>query len=127
MVKQRAKKRLERLVQCGLCKGESAPQYAAELERLAENVADIKSTAKQGKFFKALADQTRLRILKLLQIREMCVCELMTALDLTQPTTSHHLHALEEAGLVKNRKEGKWVFYSLNKPELIKYVDKLGL
>jgi ArsR family transcriptional regulator len=125
MVRQRAKKRLERLVRCGLCKGESASQYAAELERLAENIADIESATRQSKFFKALADQTRLRILKLLQVREMCVCELMTALDLTQPTTSHHLHVLEDAGFVKNRKEGKWVFYSLKNVDLIKQVEKL--
>jgi ArsR family transcriptional regulator len=49
----------------------------------------------------------------LLDIREMCVCEIMVALDLTQPTASHHLGILEAVDLVKDRHEGKWVFYSL--------------
>jgi ArsR family transcriptional regulator len=49
----------------------------------------------------------------------MCVCELITALSMTQPTTSHHLRILEEADLVKSRKEGKWVFYSLSNPTLV--------
>jgi len=46
----------------------------------------------------------------------MCVCEVMVALDLTQPTASHHLRILENVGLVKARKEGKWVFYALPDP-----------
>jgi ArsR family transcriptional regulator len=62
---------------------------------------------------KALANPTRLEILNLLQIREMCVCEIMVALELTQPTASHHLNILENVGVIKDRKEGRWVFYSL--------------
>lgn len=72
---------------------------------------------KKSKFFKALADPTRLRMLGLLVVREMCVCEVMAALDLTQPTASHHLRILENIGLVVDRKEGKWVFYSLKDPK----------
>ena len=67
----------------------------------------------QSRLFKALADTTRLRIMMLLDVREMCVCEIMVALGLTQPTTSHHLGLLEAVDLVKDRREGKWVFYSL--------------
>lgn len=125
MVKPKINKRLERLVHCGLCRGEDASQYARELKQLAGSIADSELTSGQIKFFKALADKTRLRILRVLAVREMCVCELMTALDLTQPTASHHLHILEDAGFVKNRKEGKWVFYSLTKPRLVKEVNKL--
>ena len=54
-------------------------------------------------------------MLALLSIREMCVCELITALSLTQPTTSHHLKILEDADLVQSRKEGKWVFYGIKR------------
>ena len=68
---------------------------------------------------KALANETRLRMLRLLSIREMCVCELTVALDLTQPTASHHLNILQNVGFVKDRKVGKWVFYSVAKPEVI--------
>ena len=70
--------------------------------------------------FKALADETRLKILRLLAKREMCVCEVMAALDLTQPTASHHLRILEHTGLVKDRKDGKWVFYSLADPVVMR-------
>ena len=126
MVKQKVDKRLERLVSCGLCRGENASRYAAELKQLADNIADSELARRQTKFFKALADKTRLRILRVLAVREMCVCELMTALGLTQPTASHHLHILEDSGFVKKRKEGKWVFYSLTKPKLVMVVNKLS-
>jgi len=68
-----------------------------------------------------------LRILGLLSSREMCVCEVMVALNLTQPTASHHLRILENVGLVKDRKEGKWVYYSIAKPELLEGMHKLGI
>ena len=63
--------------------------------------------------FKALGDESRLSILRLLQKREMCVCEIMIALEMTQPTASHHLGILERAGLVRERRDGRWVFYSI--------------
>ncbi|MDZ7641558.1 MAG: metalloregulator ArsR/SmtB family transcription factor [Desulfurivibrio sp.] len=65
------------------------------------------------KVTKALADPGRLKIVKLLQHRELCVCELQTALGLAQPTVSRHLVVLEEAGLIRRRKDGLWVNYSL--------------
>ncbi len=97
------------------------------MELLAEKTADRRTARKRSKFFKALADETRLRILRLLEVREMCVCEVMVALDLTQPTASHHLGLLENVGLVRNRKEGRWVFYSIVNPELVEYMHKLNL
>jgi len=83
------------------------------LKELAENGLSKTSALRKAKFFKALADVTRLRILGLLAFREMCVCEIMVALDLTQPTASHHLGILANVGLLRDRKAGKWVFYSL--------------
>jgi len=59
-------------------------------------------------------------MLYLLKARELCVCEIMTALDLTQPTASHHLNILENARVIKERKDGRWVFYSLADNELTK-------
>ena len=107
-------KRLRRLAESGICSCEKASEYSLELRKLAEKNITKEAALRKGKFFKALADVTRLRILSLLVIREMCVCEVMVALDLTQPTASHHLGILENVGLVKDRKEGKWVFYSLS-------------
>jgi len=119
--------RLHRLIESGRCQAVEAPRYAGELKRLAEDVANAKVVDEQSRFFKALADETRLRILKLLEVREMCVCEVMVALDLTQPTASHHLGLLENAGFVKGRKEGKWVFYRVANPDLIKKMHQLSL
>jgi len=123
----RVSKRLARFVKLRICPEEDVSKYADELKRLADEVADIKIVDKQSKFFKALADETRLRILRLLSVREMCVCEVMVALGLTQPTASHHLGLLENVGLVKDRKEGKWVFYSIANPKLIENMYKLNL
>jgi ArsR family transcriptional regulator, arsenate/arsenite/antimonite-responsive transcriptional repressor len=65
------------------------------------------------KIFGALSDETRLRVLRLLEERELCVCELMQVLDMSQPRISRHLGVLKNAGLVKDRREGKWVYYAL--------------
>jgi ArsR family transcriptional regulator len=65
------------------------------------------------KTFKALADQTRLRILGLLTAGEICVCDIHGSLGLPQPTVSRHLAYLRNAGLVSTRKEGLWVHYRL--------------
>jgi ArsR family transcriptional regulator len=66
------------------------------------------------KAFKALGDETRIRLLKLLQQRELCVCELIQALNMTQSRVSRNLGILKNAGLVKDRRDGLWVHYSLN-------------
>src|SRR5688572_24794085 len=63
--------------------------------------------------FKALADQTRLRIIGLLRAGEICVCDIHGSLGLPQPTVSRHLAYLRRTGLVAGRKEGLWVHYSL--------------
>ncbi len=65
------------------------------------------------KVIKALSDPNRVKILKMLQRRVMCVCELQAALKVAQPTVSKHLKMLEEAGLVKFTKEGLWINYHL--------------
>jgi ArsR family transcriptional regulator len=66
------------------------------------------------KVMKALSDPNRVRLLKLLQKRKMCVCEIRAALGIAQPTASKHLKILEDAGLVSRKKEGLWVNYFLS-------------
>jgi ArsR family transcriptional regulator len=66
------------------------------------------------KVMKALSDPNRVRLLKMLQHRTMCVCEMQAALNVAQPTVSKHLRLLEDAGLVNFKKEGIWVNYSLS-------------
>jgi ArsR family transcriptional regulator len=63
--------------------------------------------------FKALSDETRLRILKLLERGELCVCDIVAALDMIQPNVSFHLGVLKEAGFIKDRRQGKWIHYSI--------------
>ena len=65
------------------------------------------------KVMKALSDPSRVKIIKALQHKQMCVCELREALGLAQPTVSKHLKILEECGLVEYRKDGLWVDYYL--------------
>jgi ArsR family transcriptional regulator, arsenate/arsenite/antimonite-responsive transcriptional repressor len=64
--------------------------------------------------YKALADKTRLHMLALLVREELCVCELVAILDMSQPSVSQHLRKLKQAGLVKERKTAQWVYYSLD-------------
>lgn len=70
--------------------------------------------------FKALSDETRLRIIKLLEQGELCVCDITAALDMVQPKVSFHLSTLKEAGLIKDRKQGKWIHYSLTEKDLFR-------
>lgn len=71
------------------------------------------------RIFKALSDETRLRIYSLLLKEELCVCELVEVLDMEQSRISHSLRILKEAGLVNNQREGKWIIYSAN-PKMLK-------
>lgn len=70
--------------------------------------------------FKALSDETRLRILKLLEHSELCVCDIVTALNMIQPKVSFHLGVLKEAGLIKDRKQGKWILYRIDDSDMFK-------
>ena len=71
-------------------------------------------------WFGVLADSTRLRLLSLIAAAgEACAaCDLVEPLGVSQPTVSHHLKVLREAGLVESRKEGRWVYYCLNRDAL---------
>ena len=82
-------------------------------EPLARTTAESMATA-----LKAVADPTRLQILAMIaasENQESCVCNLTGPLDLSQPTISHHLKKLAEAGLISGERRGTWVWYSLNR------------
>lgn len=72
--------------------------------------------------FHALSDPTRLRIIDRLRDGERCVCELTDALDAGQSRLSFHLKALKDAGLVSDRREGRWAYYTLN-PEAFEQLE----
>jgi len=67
-----------------------------------------------SKLFKILSDPTRLRIVEILMVEDLCVCELMFVLKLEQSRVSHQLRRLREAKLVEKRKHGKWVIYNIS-------------
>ena len=65
-------------------------------------------------FFKALADKNRLMIVDMLSSGELCACRILEKFNITQPTLSHHMKILCDCGLINGRKEGKWMYYSLD-------------
>ena len=69
---------------------------------------------KQADIFKSLSDPNRIRILKMLQMKSMCVCEITEILGLAASTVSQHLTVLKKAGFIIDSKNGKWIDYSLN-------------
>jgi ArsR family transcriptional regulator len=77
-----------------------------------------------AQIFKALGDETRIKIIEMLIGRELCVCDILDAFDKSQPVISHHLRTLKQAGLVNDTRDGKWVYYSLN-PEAFESIDTL--
>jgi ArsR family transcriptional regulator len=70
--------------------------------------------------FKALSDETRLRILSLMKKGEICVCDIAETLNMTQPNISFHLSVLKESGLIQDRKNGRWIHYSLDESDMFR-------
>jgi DNA-binding transcriptional ArsR family regulator len=125
MAKGRSDQRLARLTASPYCQGKNASKYEAELKELAAEVANKDLASRESRVFRALGDDSRIRILKLLGVRRMCVCEIMAALEMTQPTASHHLVLLEKEGLLRRRKEGKWAYYSLVNPKIVETIKRV--
>ncbi len=91
------------------------------------SVLEFAETESHVQGFRALADPHRLRILYLLMTcGEMCVCEAMLALELSQSNLSFHLKALKQAGFIKARKSGKWTYYSLARPVFQRFLEEFG-
>lgn len=77
--------------------------------------------------FKALSDETRLKILALLKDGEICVCDIAETLQMTQPNISFHLNLLREAGLIRDRKSGRWIHCSLDDSDLFRRFLLMGI
>src|SRR5205814_1645535 len=75
----------------------------------------VPDIGRAARWFHALSDETRLEIVRLLSHGERCVCELQSVLDAAQSRLSFHLKTLKDAGLVSDRREGRWVYYALNR------------
>ena len=79
-----------------------------------------------SKMLKAISDPKRLRIVDMLSCGELCACVILESFRITQPTLSHDMKVLTEAGIVLDRREGKNTFYSLNRPALDQMLTTLG-
>ncbi len=77
------------------------------------------------KAFKALSNETRLRILNILMEKECCVCEVMQALDISQTRASRNLGILEDAGFIKSRRDGLWIIYFIDGQKVNSYTSSL--
>ena len=84
------------------------------IETVRENMPEEDMLVDLAELFKVLGDQTRIKIIFILFKEEMCVCDIADLLDMTHSSISHQLRVLKQARLVKFRKEGKTVFYSLD-------------
>jgi ArsR family transcriptional regulator len=118
-----AQARVTRLVNQGLADTSCTPsgRIAQLKSRIREDEANYRELET---CFSALGDATRLKMLKLIADEELCACEVMAALELTQPTTSHHLGILERAGLLTSDRNGKWVFYKISNSKVQNLINK---
>jgi DNA-binding transcriptional ArsR family regulator len=96
-----------------------------DMDKILSEMPSEEAIQKNADIIKALADPTRLKIIYLLKNGELCVCEIMMALEKPQPTISHHLNILKNAGLLKWRKEGVWIHYRQSKMKILDNIDDL--
>lgn len=79
--------------------------------------------AELARIFKALSDETRLKIVEMLSCGEMCACDILEFFQITQPTLSYHMKILTECGLVNSRKDGSWIRYSTKTEQIAAIKD----
>ena len=96
-----------------------------KLKELMKSLPNDEDIEEYSSKLKALSDSTRLKILYLLSNGELCVCEIMSALDKPQSSISHHLNILKNLGFIKGRKEGVWIHYSLKHPKIADKIKEL--
>jgi len=82
---------------------------------------DERALAERARAFQALGNETRLQILAMLSVQEMCACNLVSALGVAASTLAHHLRTLEDAGLIRSRQEGKFTLYELDLAAVARY------
>lgn len=126
MTKLEVSRPVQRLVQLGVCTPSDIKDAMSEAEKLSSHESQRKIREAE-RMFGMLGDSNRIKILLLLSKREMCVCEIESALKLAQPTVSHHLSLLEQAGLLQRSKRGKWVFYRVNSSPVVELLRKMIL
>lgn len=94
------------------------------LKTIKDSLYEEETITQLSQIFKALADPTRLKIISVLSERSLCVCDIANLLDMTQSAISHHLRLLRNLKLVKFRKEGKMVIYSLDDDHVLQLFNQ---
>ncbi len=92
------------------------PSPTEKLQRLRDRIPEVEGLSR---IFRVLGDETRTKLIYLLSLEELCVCDLAEILGITVPAVSHHLRLLKAMRLVKHRRDGKNVYYSLNDHHII--------
>ena len=114
------------MIELGMCQASDIVRAKEEAKKFSSPAFAMRIRSAE-RLLGAAGDSTRIKILLLLSEREMCVCELESALGLTQPTASHHLGILEQTGLVERIKKERWAFYRVpNSPTLSLLKDLTG-
>ena len=101
---------------CGDEEIKAVAAHAVEKMKVLKNGQDVQTKAL---FFKALGDETRLKIIAMLNVRDLCLCEIVAGLNIPSSTITHHLQILERGQVVDSRKEGKYTIFTLNKEILL--------
>jgi DNA-binding transcriptional ArsR family regulator len=117
-------KPVQNLIQLGVCTAFDIRDAISSADKLSspDSQRKIRETER---LFNAVGEANRIKILLLLSKREMCVCELESALKLPQPTISHHLMLLEQTGFLERSKRGRFVFYKVNSTPLLNLVRSM--
>lgn len=105
--------------------GKQCDDRAKNLNEIIAKIPDDWRLQHESNQFKAISDSTRLKIIYLLQNGELCVCEIIAALQKPQSTISHHLNILKNAGFINGRKEGVWIHYKLINPDIVHLIENL--
>lgn len=115
-------------------KRDIAKEHAESCELIHHHIDVVKMVASEmpqeedlydlAEFFKVFADTTRIKILYVLLKQEMCVCDIAQTLDMTQSAISHQLRILKQMDLVKNRREGKTIYYSLADGHIVSILNQ---
>lgn len=96
-----------------------------DTEDLLKNIPNDNQLEKNANIFKSISDPTRLKILYLLKNGELCVCEILDAMNKSQSTISHHLNILKKEKIITSRKEGKWIYYKLSDESILEHISNI--
>jgi ArsR family transcriptional regulator len=118
--KARKQELIESLASC-VDIGENSSEHFKKIRKKGKKLSEDQSLKNLEKFFNALGNEDRLKLVKILQEQDRCVCELEVMLDKSQPTISHHIKILEEIGIIRGFKQGRFTHYEVIKNKFKEY------